>query len=362
MPDKPILIQRFKENPLIVPEDVPWLKWYPKGWHSVFNCGVIYEPETKLFKMLFRGGTRLFSNLGYAESQNGIIWKVAEKPVLKFYSKLFWRGHAICGVEDPRIVRWPNWPDGPTAHIGIDGYYYIFATAGSIAYNIGTIWESPKGSLGIWKTKDFKNFEWVATPFAGEGKNAAIFPEPIEYHDYFFSIEDGDARLGSVSSKYAQILFRKNRDIWIAKTSDLSLCGKWEDREILLLAGQTFRDKKGVSATRIGLAGPPIKTPKGWLVIFHAKHGTGLSGKKFSYSLGFMVLDLKDPARVVYLHPAPILWPEKPEELNGKVKNVCFSCATVDKGDDYIYIYWGAADTVVCGGYLKKSDLIMCYS
>lgn len=349
MDEKPILIHRFAENPLIVPKDVPWLKWYPKAWRSVFNCGVIYESETKLFKMLFRGGTRLFSNLGYAESQDGIIWKVAKKPVLKFYSKLFWRGHTTCGVEDPRIVKW------------IDDYYYIFATAGSIAYNVGTIWESPKGSLGIWKTKDFKNFEWVATPFAGEGKNAAIFPEPIFDDKHIFDNKGQYAALLSRPEIYACIIFRKNRDIWIAKTTDLSLNGKWGGGQILLLAGQVFRDKNGNSATKIGLAGPPVKTPRGWLVVFHAKHGTGLSGKNFSYSLGFAVTELDDPTRIVYLHPEPILWPETPEEKSGKVKNVCFSCATVDKGDDYIYIYWGAADTTVCGGTLKKEDLPMCY-
>ncbi len=370
MTDKPILIHRFKENPLILPKNAPWLKWYPPFWRSVFNCGVIYDNETKLFKMLFRGGTRLFSNLGYAESADGINWKVAAKPVLKFYENFFWRGHTICGIEDPRIVKWAIRPVGlrlvepgsnrGTPQIGIDEYYYIFATAGSIAYNIGTIWGSPRGSLGIWRTKDFKKFEWVNSPFSSEGKNAAIFNEPVIANEYVFDCRGQYAAILRRPQTRACIIFRKNSDIWLAQTPDLSLNGDWQNHEIVLFAAQVYK-QNGERPTKIGLAGPPIKTPRGWLVIFHAKHGDGLSGKNFSYSLGFAVLDLKNPSKILYLHPEPILCPEKPEELNGYVKNVVFSCATVDKGDDYIYIYWGGADTVVCGGMLKKADLPMCY-
>jgi len=349
MSNKPILIHRFTENPLITPKDVPWLKWYPKCWRSVFNCGVIYDENTKLFKMLFRGGTRLFSNLGYAESVDGIKWKVNPKPVLKFYNNFFWHCHTLCGIEDPRIVKW------------IDGYYYIFATAGSISYNLGTLWESPKGSLGIWKTKDFKNFEWVATPFGKEGKNAAIFPYPITHSKYLFKKIGQYEILTEQPEKYAHLILRKGPDIWIAKTKDLSLRDGWTEKKLLLSTKKVFCDRNGNFPTKIGIAGPPVKTPKGWLIVFHAKHGKGLSGKKFSYSLGFVVTALDDPTKIIYLHPSPILWPEKPEEKNGKVKNVVFSCATVDKGDDYIYIYWGAADTTVCGGVLRKTDLTMCY-
>ena len=73
-----------------------------------------------------------------------------------------------------------------------------------------------------------------------------------------------------------------------------------------------------------------------------------------------MVLNLSDPTEIKYIHPAPILWPQEDYETYGNVPRVCFSCATVDFGDD-IYIYWGGADTVIAGGKLKKADLPMCY-
>ena len=40
---------------------------------------------------------------------------------------------------------------------------------------------------------------------------------------------------------------------------------------------------------------------------------------------------------------------------------VVFACANVDTGGDEIYLYWGGADTVICGGIIRKSDLPMCY-
>ena len=79
------------------------------------------------------------------------------------------------------------------------------------------------------------------------------------------------------------------------------------------------------------------------------------------YSLGFMVLDLENPTKIKYIHPAPILWPTEKHEITGAVPFVCFSNATVDPGGDAIYIYWGGADTVVCGGKIYKKDLPMCY-
>jgi len=156
-----ILIQRFTENPLITPEDVPWVqKQYSKKWQGVFNCGVIYNPEKKVFEMLFRGGAMHQSDLGYAWSKNGITgWEIKPYPVLRYRDKFFWRLHAL-GIEDPRIVKWQD-------------YYYIFATAATLKYYL---MGGRYGRLGIWRTKDFENFEWIGTPLKDqpESKNAAI--------------------------------------------------------------------------------------------------------------------------------------------------------------------------------------------
>lgn len=318
-----IKIERFEENPLLVPNMA--IKWMGL---NVFNCGVIKD-EDGIWRMLVRGAHaegQSHSDLGLALSTDGIHWNLLQKPVLESGCNEF----CTLGVEDPRIVKW------------IDGYCYIFATANS---------EESGGRIGIWKTKNFFNYDWVGIPFGREDKNASIFPEPI--------------------NGYAYLLHRRVPDIWISRTRDMTFQGGWENTQMLVHKDQFYPHiDHNVAPEKIGIAGPPVRTPKGWLIITHVVHRYDPKiPSKYSfllyrsYSLSFMVLDLDDPRKVLYIHPTSILHPEKRHEVTGTVPNVVFSCATVDPGKDAdaLFIYWGGADTVICGGKLYKKDLPMCY-
>ena len=153
-------------------------------------------------------------------------------------------------------------------------------------------------------------------------------------------------------------------DIWITKTEDPALRTGWTKGQVLVEASKFYKDIRGKPPQKIGIAGPPIETPKGWLVIVHVVHErdfTNWQNRFFAhYTLGFMVLDLQDPARVKYIRPSPILWPEKSYEILGNVPQVCFSYVAVDLGKE-IYIYWGGADTVICGGKIKKAELLAAF-
>ena len=329
---KKILIKRFKENPLLKPRDVPWVNKYPLKERAVLNCGVIFDKINREYKMLFRGGSGSFSDIGLAISKDGIKWRVHPDPVLKHQNNNYWNNYCRHGIEDPRIVKW------------IDNYYYIFATAYNNVYSK----TNAKAKIGIWKTKDFFNYQLISIPFhQWEDKNGAIFSEPIK--------------------EWVYLLHRRDPDIWISRTRDLSLKKGWQDSKILIQRNQWYDNSKitkmgNLSLYKIGIAGPPLKTPKSWLVITHVVHGKEENiYKERIYSLGFMTLDLENPFKIKYIHPEPILWPEKEYELKGNVNVVCFSCATVDTGDDDLYIYWGGADTVIVGGKLAKKDLPMCY-
>ncbi len=323
---KEILIKRFKENPILEPKDVSWVNKYSKKHRAVFNCGVIFDEKVKVYKMLFRGGAGPFSDIGLATSKDGIKWEVRPEPVLKHTDHNFWHGYCHRGIEDPRIVRW------------IDNHYYIFATACSEPHPQTGV----KGRVGIWRTLDFFKYQLVGIPFEWEDKDASIIPEPINNWSY--------------------LIHRRNSDMWISRSRDLTLKNGWQNHQILLKSSKLYLSPiSGVPATKIGIAGPPIKTPKGWLIIIHVVHKEKNKYNR-AYSLGFMILDLKNPTKVSYIHPAPILWPEKPYEMEGCVPVVCFSCATIDTGGDEILIYWGGADTVICGGSLSKKDLPMCFN
>lgn len=310
---KEISIIRFKNNPLLRPD--PNSSWMNK---NVFNCGVIIDDDG-LYKMLFRAAwteDQSMSHCGLALSTEGTKWYVLNEPVLK----CGFNDHCVRGIEDPRIVKW------------IDGWKYIFATA----------YSSAGVRVGIWKTKNFFEFEWVGMPFNQEDKDASIFPEPIDYWAYF--------------------IHRKAPHIWISRTRDLTLRSDWQDNRILVEKDAFYRSPNtGNLPAKIGIAGPPVKTPKGWLVIVHVVHDQGENMFNRVYSLGFMVLNKNDPVKVEYIHPSPILWPTEKYEVIGAVPVVCFSNATVDPGGDSLYIYWGGADTVICGGKLFKEDLPMCY-
>src|SRR3989344_5482725 len=92
-------------------------------------------------------------------------------------------------------------------------------------------------------------------------------------------------------------------------------------------------------STKIGIAGPPVKTKKGWLLIYHGVSKTG------TYRLGAVLLDLKNPSAVISRSGDTIFEPLEEYERVGMVRNAVFSCGAVLRADT-LYLYYGAADTV----------------
>jgi len=77
------------------------------------------------------------------------------------------------------------------------------------------------------------------------------------------------------------------------------------------------------------------------------------------YSFGAAILDLDDPARVLYRTRDYLLTPEKPYETVGFVPNVVFPCANlVDAETGRIAIYYGAADTCTAVAFAQVDELI----
>ncbi|MDQ4013991.1 MAG: glycosidase, partial [Thermoproteota archaeon] len=92
---------------------------------------------------------------------------------------------------------------------------------------------------------------------------------------------------------------------------------------------------------KVGAGIPPIKTKKGWLVIYH-----GVSRDKV-YSAGAALLDLARPSRIVGRTRSPILEPEEPYERFGDVNNVVFPTGACVVNKE-LYVYYGGADKVCC--------------
>ena len=123
-----------------------------------------------------------------------------------------------------------------------------------------------------------------------------------------------------------------NPSIWYSESPDLL---HWGNHKCIVRT----RDNQWESQ-RIGGGAPPIKTPDGWLVIYHGKGANG------AYSLFCLLLDLEEPFRVVRRASTPLLTPTEPYETEGFFGNVVFSNGIAQK-EGKIYLYYGASDETV---------------
>jgi predicted GH43/DUF377 family glycosyl hydrolase len=83
---------------------------------------------------------------------------------------------------------------------------------------------------------------------------------------------------------------------------------------------------------QVGNCGSPLETPRGWLVLTHGV------GPVREYSIGALLLDLDDPSKVIGRLRDPLLSPT-PEEREGYVPNVVYSCGSVIHGEKLVIPY-----------------------
>ena len=104
-------------------------------------------------------------------------------------------------------------------------------------------------------------------------------------------------------------------------------------------------------SARNGGGAVPIKTEKGWLILYH-----GADSVSNRYCMNAALLDLEDPTRVLAAAREPVLQPEAPYEVAGFYPNVVFSCGAFLK-DSIVHMYYGAADRVMALARAELSDL-----
>ena len=126
--------------------------------------------------------------------------------------------------------------------------------------------------------------------------------------------------------------------MWLSYSSNLR---HWGDHKLMLKA------RRGAwwDANKIGLSPPPIKTAKGWLVIYH---GVRENAAGAIYRLGLALFDLDKPEICLKRCQEWIFGPEEPYERRGDVDHVVFPCGyTMAPDGDTIRLYYGAADTSI---------------
>ena len=296
-------LTRFEGNPIIVPRKKK--SWELKG---TFNPGTIVENGT--IHILYRAvGENRVSRLAYARSSNGTeIHDRSEKPVVAPSA-----GWEEFGCEDPRITR-------------LDGRYYVTYTAYSR--------RGPR--IALASTIDFENFEkdGLIGPDRDD-KDCVIFPERIA---------GKIAILHRLESKIQIAYFdsishlQKSRDFWKSYVEHL------DDYEVI-------RSKFPWEQRKVGVGPPPIRTDRGWLVVYH-----GVSIDHI-YRAGAMLLDLENPARVLARTREPILEPQMEFERQGVVSNVVFPDGTAVVNGT-LSVFYGGADTVCCVAYAPLKQFL----
>ena len=104
----------------------------------------------------------------------------------------------------------------------------------------------------------------------------------------------------------------------------------------------------------VGSGCPPIETADGWLLIYH---GVERGEKGYIYSACAALLDLDDPGHVTARLPYALFSPTASWELKGEVNNVVFPTGTALFGDK-LYVYYGAADTLIACASMSLSGLV----
>ena len=112
----------------------------------------------------------------------------------------------------------------------------------------------------------------------------------------------------------------------------------------------------------IGGGTPPVRTPFGWLLIYHGvRHHPlppGDPRKPLVYSAGALVLDLDDPRIVRYRSPVPILQPQIAEELDGAIAGAVFPTGIDDRGNGQFDVYYGMADARIGVARMRLPDAL----
>lgn len=324
-------VHRHHANPVMSPQE--WNDWETAG---TFNPAALLDDQGRVHLLYRAIGSDGVSRIGYASSRDGFHFderlpypvfamrrprgdateKIPEdlkKPDFQMYPS----GGSWGGCEDPRMVR-------------IDDKIYM-------TFNAFDGWDYIRIGVSYIKADDFfaKRWRW-SRPFfispKGEiNKNWLIFPEKVNGRfailhsitpevqiDYIDRLEELDRDQRRIKSRFSQL---KNQDRW--------------DNIVR------------------GVGPPPIKTDKGWLVLYHAYDK---KESHIGYKLGALLLDTNDPRKVIARSPAPILVPSEWYENDWK-PGVVYACGATIK-DDQLFVYYGGGDKHVCVAHTPLRGLI----
>lgn len=315
-------VRRAHNNPVLSP--LGHNDWEACG---VFNPGA-YADDTGTVHLVYRAvGSDGVSRIGYAKSVDGktfderhsypifFVENVRGLPMYRYDPVRFPSGGSWGGAEDPRLVR-------------IDDMLYL-------TFNAFDGWDFIRIGVTSIKEKDFVAGKWdwkksvLISPEGEIHKNWVLFPEKI----------NGKFAILHSISPHVQID--------LVDSFDDLVKGKKKIKSVFNRQEQETWDTwlRGVGC-------PPLKTNKGWLIFYHAveRHEPN------KYKIGVLLLDLKDPTKIIARSPAPLIAPECWYENDG-MPGIVYVCGAVIR-DDELYIYYGGGDKHTCVAHVPLHDVL----
>ncbi len=300
------MFHRVRNNPIISPKNIVSSNPAMIDVSSVFNPGAIkYDGKIiLLMRVQNRGRETLIVK---AESNDGIKFVIENTPIE--ISGLERPGETIFHIYDSRITY-------------LEGIFYIMLAVDVVG----------KCLLGIIQTQDFNTFEFLGFTGNEDIRNGVLFPERIN---------GKYVRFDRPNKKELESGAATGDAIWYSESDDLI---NWPVTRLVMEGRLHFWDEN------IGAGPPPVKTEKGWLLIYH---GIAMHYQPI-YQAGVVLLDLNEPWRVISRGRYNVLEPREMWEMVGQVPNVVFPTGIIVESYDEngfannsseVKLYYGAADT-----------------
>jgi beta-1,4-mannooligosaccharide/beta-1,4-mannosyl-N-acetylglucosamine phosphorylase len=304
------MLKRNSKNPILSRTDIPDIPPLLVDVSSVFNPGAIkFNDKYILLLRVQNRGRETF--ILKAESKNGVDF-IVDKKIVEF-TGIEKVKEKIFHTYDARITKIEN------------EYFIMFAMD-----------MEPGCQLGLAKTANFDEYEFLGIVSEGDIRNGVLFPEKIN-GKYLRFDRPNKVQLESGPSS--------GNTIYLSESDDLL---KWKTIKPVMSGRFHYWDEN------IGSGPPPVKTEEGWLHIYHGV-ATHFASSNI-YQAGVALHDLIDPSVVLYRGKYNILEPRELYELTGQVQNVVFPSGLIVEEydregfasfDSKVLVYYGAADTTV---------------
>jgi len=216
-------------------------------------------------------------------------------------------------------------PNAIGESMGMEDVRFVAFTENETTQYIGTYtaYNGHQISPQLIITEDFVRFKARSMYGAAvSDKGMGLFPEKID-------------------GKYVMIGRQGGENITMMYSDNLLI---WKDYEVIMRPEDTW------GYVQLGNCGGPIKTNEGWLVITHAV------GPLRKYVLGAILLDLKNPSKIIKKLNKPLLSPNE-DEREGYVPNVVYSCGSMTHGDNLILPY-AMSDSASTFATINIKDLL----